>query len=138
MLAWWRVALAAEAVGCMEMAIETTVRYACEREMFGTKLGSFQAVRHRLGECHVHAQAAKWLTREAAWSRADPARAAAAAAYAADVAKAVLDDCHQFHGAIGLTREHPLHLWTLRLQALRAELGGARRHERDLATAAWP
>jgi hypothetical protein len=138
MLAWWRVALAAEAAGCMETAIEMTLRHAREREMFGTRLGSFQAVRHRLSEGHVHAQAAKWLAREAAWSGTDAVRAASAAAYAADAAKAVLDDCHQFHGAMGLTREHPLHRWTLRLQALRTELGGARRHERDLAAMAWP
>jgi hypothetical protein len=137
MLAWWRVTLAAETVGCMEAAIEMTVRHAAEREMFDTKLGSFQVVRHRLGAGHAHAQAAKWLAREAAWSGADPVRAASAAAYAADAAKAVLDDCHQFHGAMGLTREHPLHRWTLRLQALRTELGGACRHERDLAELAW-
>jgi hypothetical protein len=138
MLAWWRVALAAEAVGCMESAIEVTVRYTREREMFGTKLASFQAVRHRLAESHAHTQAAKWLVRDAAASHAEPAKAASAWAYTADVAKAVIDDCHQFHGALGLTTEHSLHRWTLRLQALRIELGGVRRHERELAALAWP
>jgi hypothetical protein len=45
---------------------------------------------------------------------------------------------HQFTGAMGLTLEYPLHLWTYRLRALAGELGGASAQERHVAAATWP
>jgi hypothetical protein len=36
----------------------------------------------------------------------------------------LVTETHQFHGAIGLTLEYPLHFWTYRLKALQGELGG--------------
>jgi hypothetical protein len=38
---------------------------------------------------------------------------------------------------MGFTREHDLHVWSLRLQALRLEAGGAAGHRRALAQARW-
>jgi hypothetical protein len=38
---------------------------------------------------------------------------------------------------MGFTREHDLHVWTLRLQALRLELGGTDAHRRALGEARW-
>ena len=64
-------------------------------------------------------------------------RAAAAAAYAAEAAGSACLELHQMSGAIVFTREYDLHIWTLRLQALRLELGGARSHSLDLARARW-
>jgi len=37
------------------------------------------------------------------------------------------------HGAMGFTREYPLHVWTMQLPALQSELGGLSAHAR-LAT----
>jgi cyclohexanecarboxylate-CoA ligase len=47
-----------------------------------------------------------------------------AAAYASAAALAVFDSVHQVVGAIGFTREFDLHLWSLKLPVLAAELGG--------------
>ena len=44
---------------------------------------------------------------------------------------------HQVHGAIGFTHEHDLHVWTMRLQALRVELGGVTGHCRALSATRW-
>ena len=46
-------------------------------------------------------------------------------------------ETHQLTGAIGFTREHDLHVFSMRLQALRLELEGVTGHRRALARARW-
>jgi alkylation response protein AidB-like acyl-CoA dehydrogenase len=134
----WRAALAAELAGSMAGALQATVAYLKERRQFGRTIASFQAVQHRLAGCAVQVEGARWLAFEAA-ARGAPAEAAAVAAtYAALAAKRVFAETHQLSGAIGYTREHPLHVWSLRLQTLRLELGGAPAHARAAARARWP
>ena len=50
--------------------------------------------------------------------------AALAASHAQESATRVAYDLHQMFGAMGMTLEHPLHLWTYRMKALLSELGG--------------
>jgi alkylation response protein AidB-like acyl-CoA dehydrogenase len=131
------VGLAAEQVGGAQECLEMAVQYAKDRVQFGRPIGSFQAVQHRLAECLVLAEGARWLAFEAAQRGAAPEPAAAAAAHALAAAGRVFEETHQLSGAIGYTREHDLHVWTMRLQALRAELGGVAEHRRALARARW-
>jgi alkylation response protein AidB-like acyl-CoA dehydrogenase len=51
--------------------------------------------------------------------------AESAAIAAHEAVKRVLYETSQFHGAIGLTLEYPLHLWTYRLRVLQFELAEA-------------
>ena len=44
--------------------------------------------------------------------------------HAQDSAVRIAYECHQMLAAMGMTLEHPLHLWTYRLKALVSELGG--------------
>jgi hypothetical protein len=134
---WWRVALAAEAAGTMRAALDVTLDYVKQRRQFGRAIGSFQALQHRLAECHVLAEASRWLALEAAWQGAPPAAAASAAAYAAGAAARVFAETHQLSGAIGFTREHDLHVFSMRLVALGVELGGLAGHRRAAARAYW-
>jgi hypothetical protein len=120
---WLRVALAAEASGLIQAAIDSTVEHLSVRKQFGRPLGTFQALRHRMAECAVLANGVRWLALKAAWS-ADEGDAALAAFHAQDSATRVAYDLHQMLGAMGMTLEHPLHLWTYRLKALLSELGG--------------
>ena len=120
---WLRVALAAEAAGLIQAAIDSTVAHLSVRKQFGRPLGTFQALRHRLAECAVLAGGVKWLALKAA-STANPGDAALAAFHAQDSATRVAYDLHQMLGAMGMTLEHPLHLWTYRLKAVLSELGG--------------
>lgn len=122
----WRIALAAEAAGLLRGGIDSTVRYVSERKQFGRPIAAFQAVRHRLAEAHTRAEGVRWLSLKAAATE-DGAEAALAAHFAQDAAGRVIYDLHQFLGAMGVTLEHPLHLWTYRLKALTAELGGSMR-----------
>ena len=134
---WWRVALAAEAVGAMGAALDVTLEYVKQRRQFGRAIGSFQAVQHRLAECAVLIEGSRWLSYESAWLGAPAEGAAAAAAYAMSAADRIFIETHQLSGAIGFTREHDLHCWSMRLQALRLELGGVAGHRRALAEARW-
>lgn len=132
-----RLALAAECVGAMDAALDLTVSYVTQRRQFGRAIGSFQAVQHRLAHAKVCVEGARLLTYEAACKNADSERVAVAAAHATQAARLVHNETHQLTGALGFTREHDLFVWSMRLQALRVELGGTTAHRRALASARW-
>ncbi len=134
---WWRLALAAECAGAMGAALDLTVDYVKRRRQFGRAIGSFQAVQHRLSQCAVLREATRWLVCEAAYQGAPSAAAATAAAYATAAASQIFAETHQLTGAMGFTREHDLHVWSMRLQALRLEAGGVAAHRRAAAEARW-
>lgn len=120
---WIRIALANEMAGLMQGAIDATVNHLSVRKQFGRALGAFQALRHRMAECAVLAGGVKWLALKAAWS-GDAGDAALAAFHAQDSASKIIYDVHQMSGAMGMTLEMDLHLWTYRMKALLSELGG--------------
>jgi len=130
---WIRVALAAEAAGLIQAAIDSTVEHISVRKQFGRPIGTFQALRHRMAECAVLAGGVRHLMRKAAWS-GDAGDAALAAFHAQDSATRVCYEMHQMLGAMGMTLEHPLHLWTYRLKALLSELGGRGGQAQAVAT----
>ncbi len=134
---WWRLALAVETAGTMRAALDQTVAYLKERKQFGRHIASFQAVQHRLAECAISVEGARWLALEAAYHEAPGEASATAAAYAMQAAEQVFGETHQLSGAIGYTREHDLHVWSMRLQALRLELGGVTGHRRAIFEERW-
>lgn len=134
---WWRLALAVECVGTMRGALDCTVTYLKERRQFGRPIGSFQAVQHRLAQCAIAVEGSRWLALECAHRGAPAEGAATAAAFALHAAGQVFAETHQLTGAIGFTREHPLHAFSMRLQALRLELGGAGGHRRAVVAERW-
>lgn len=120
---WLRVALAAEVAGLMQAALDATVEHVSVRKQFGRPIGTFQALRHRLSECAVLTGGVRWLALRAAAS-GDAGDAALAALHAQDSATRLIYDTHQMSGAMGMTLEMDLHLWTYRMKALLSELGG--------------
>jgi alkylation response protein AidB-like acyl-CoA dehydrogenase len=133
---WWRVALAVEAGAAMTAAVEFTVDYVKNRRLFNRALGSFQAVQHRLAECHMHARATRFLALRAAWS-GDPLDASVAAAYAQNHMNKVRFDLQQFNGGMGMSNEHLLHYWTYRFRALEGEMGGPAANAAEAARQAY-
>jgi alkylation response protein AidB-like acyl-CoA dehydrogenase len=131
------IGVAAEAAGLMRAALDNTVQYVKEREQFGQPLGNFQAIQHRLAEDAQLVRACRWLTFRAA-DADSAADAAVACLYAQEAMRKVITDCHQFSGAMGLTLEFPLHLWTYRLKFLQGELGGKPGQARRVAQDLWP
>jgi hypothetical protein len=132
----WRIALAAEAAGLLAAALESVTTHVTDRQQFGRPLATFQAVRHRLAEAQVRTNGVYWLAMKAA-ATLDAGDAALAALHAQETARAVVYDYHQFLGAMGMTLEHPLHLWTYRLKALISELGGRGSQALAAAKAIW-
>jgi hypothetical protein len=129
---WLRIALACEISGLLRAAITATADHLNNRQQFGRPLATFQALRHRLAECSVLAGGVRWLALRASWSGQD-GDAALAALHAQQSATQIVYDLHQMHGGIGITLEHPLHLWTYRLKALLSDLGGRASQARAVA-----
>ncbi len=129
---WLQVACAAEIAGQLQAAIDATVEHLTVRKQFGRPLGTFQALRHRMAECAVLAGGVRWLALQAA-STGDEGDAALAAYHAQDSATKVIYDVHQFSGAMGMTLEMDLHLWTYRMKALLSELDGRAGQATDVA-----
>ncbi|CAN7619131.1 acyl-CoA dehydrogenase family protein [Phenylobacterium sp. LjRoot225] len=132
----WRIALAAEAAGCMASALDQILDHVKTRQAFGQPLGAFQAIQHRLAMAAETAESTKFLAFRAAWSDSE-SDAAIAAGFAQTRIAQLTYDLHQFAGAMALTLEFPLHLWTYRLRALAGELGGGSRQARAAALATW-
>lgn len=132
----WRVALAAETAGLLGASLESITTYLSERKQFGRPLATFQALRHRLAETQVLTNGVYWMALKAAGT-GDEADAALAALRAQDAAKRVGYDYHQLMGGMGMTLEHPMHLWTYRLKLLTADLGGRGAQALAAADAIW-
>jgi alkylation response protein AidB-like acyl-CoA dehydrogenase len=134
-----QAALALEAVGVSQRALDLAVAYVKAREQFGRPIGVYQAVSHPLADTYVETELARSLAYWAAWSVAEgePDAHVAAAAAVARAAEAAVTACErsiQAHGGIGFTWEHPLHLFYKRAQWIRAFGGPPARHRALVAT----
>ena len=134
---WRRVAIALECAAAARSAIDFTVDWVKQRMVFGRAIGSFQAIQHRLAQCHVIASGLRLVAFHAAWS-GKPEDADLAATYAQQHVHKLVFDLHQFNGGMGVTNEHSLHFWTYRLRALQAEVGGTNGAALAVADARWP
>jgi alkylation response protein AidB-like acyl-CoA dehydrogenase len=111
--------------GAMQRVLEMSIDYANTRTQFGKRLGQFQAVQHMLAvmsEQVATAAAAADMARNAILP-INLIALAAAKATASEAAGSVAMLAHQIHGAIGITREHSLQLYTRRLWSWRDEFG---------------
>jgi hypothetical protein len=127
----------AEVAGIAGAAVECTARHLKTREQFGRPLATLQALRHRFAEAAVSAQATQWLVREAAYTRA-PRAVAVAAQYAHQTAAALTPELVQLGGARSFAREFGMHVHTMRLTALRLELGAPDRLAAELNATPYP
>ena len=130
--------LASEQFGIAEWCLETTVGYVGQRHQFGRPIGSFQAVKHRLARLWIDVNAAGAAARNAAAlvdGGGEEALAAVhlAQAYCSDVAVRAAEECVQLHGGIGMTWEHPAHLYLKRAKADQLALGTSAHHRAALA-----
>jgi alkylation response protein AidB-like acyl-CoA dehydrogenase len=128
----WHLAqslIAAESLGSVETALETSVAYAKERHTFGRAIGSYQAVKHALTEVLRQLENGRSLLYYAGWSRVGaPGEFPLAASAVRSVAGRALDNAARtmisVHGGIGATWEHDAPLYFRRAQLSRRLLGG--------------
>jgi alkylation response protein AidB-like acyl-CoA dehydrogenase len=117
--------------GALEAILELSVRYANERVAFERPIAKFQAVQHNLarlaGEVAAAVtaagSAADTVAQAEAFDDAVFLEATAAKIRSAEAAEQGVAIAHQVHGAIGFTREHVLHRFTLRLLSWRDDFG---------------
>ena len=132
-------ALAAEATGVAERALEIAVEYAKERQQFGKPIGAFQAVSHQLADTYMDVQLSKSLALWAAVAIAesDPevkTAAETAKQFAADAAVRACERAIQVHGGIGFTWEHVLQRYYKRALWIRAFLASGDDLRADVAS----
>ncbi|MFC3213115.1 acyl-CoA dehydrogenase family protein [Novosphingobium panipatense] len=132
------VAVAAEALGLAQEALDRTVAYSKERVQFGRPIGSFQAYKHRVADMMVDIEQARSAVYWAACAIDEGAEEAALAAhsaksFAADTAFRCAADMMQLHGGIGFTWEHDCHLFFKRARALQSMLGDGNWHREQIA-----
>jgi alkylation response protein AidB-like acyl-CoA dehydrogenase len=136
-----QVALAvqlAEMTGAMDRGMEITTEWLFNRYSFGRPLASYQALKHRFADMRSWLEAANALADAAAQHvQEESARAgeyvSAGKSFLGEYALQVLHECVQFHGGIGVTFEHDLHLY-LRRAVLDAQLYGTVADHRERLT----
>jgi alkylation response protein AidB-like acyl-CoA dehydrogenase len=130
----------AEALGAMERALEMTRDYLLTRKQYGTLIGDFQALRHRLADMFIETEQARSIVLrglEALGEATPQRRAMLAAAVKARVAQAGLfvgGQAIQLHGGIGVTDEYPVGHLFKRLLAFSQRHGGEARQVERFAT----
>jgi alkylation response protein AidB-like acyl-CoA dehydrogenase len=131
-------ALALEAIGIGSKAVELAIAYAGEREQFGKKIGTYQAISHSIVDAYVAVELARSLAYWAAWTVAEgdeqaPLAVAAAKSQAAEAAVSACERSIQVHGGIGFTWEHVLHRYYKRALWIESALGYGREHRAEVA-----
>ncbi|MCW2829720.1 MAG: acyl-CoA dehydrogenase protein [Aeromicrobium sp.] len=116
-------------LGAIERACALTVEHVSSRHQFGKPLVALQVVAHTVADLALERRKVGAAVAE---SVDRPEVAAVARAVAARSAGVVATAAHQLHGAMGITREHPLHLSTRRLWAWRDAAGSQRAWEQRL------
>jgi alkylation response protein AidB-like acyl-CoA dehydrogenase len=115
--------LAADSLGGAEAALAMTIDYLKTRRQFDRPLAMFQALKHRVADLKIAHRAAEALF----WNRAagNPALAEMGAlkAHCTTTYARIAEEAIQLHGGIGLTQEHPCHLF-LKRALLNCALGG--------------
>lgn len=107
-----RVGIAALSVGIAQGALDASLKYSHERKQFGKALAEFQAIQWKLADMATEINAARLLTRKAAWMKMkgmDINLAAAQAKYfASEAAVRATNEAVQIHGGYGFIKEFPV------------------------------
>jgi acyl-CoA dehydrogenase len=117
---------AQQMAGAMQRSLDYALSYSMERKQFGRPIGKFQAIQHMLSDAAGQSAAAAAAADGAAEAWGSPQFGlitALAKARIGEAAGKVAAICHQVHGAMGFTHEHPLHFATRRLWSWRDEFG---------------
>ena len=107
---------AAALVGMGARSLEVALEYVKERKAWGTPIGAFQSVAHRLADAHTGIEGARLLAYEAAWAQTDEVSraselAAFAFGFASEAAREATYRALHYHGGYGFMNEYDLQLY---------------------------
>ncbi len=128
----------AEMAGAVDAMFQRTLEYAFDRYSFGRPLASYQALKHRFADmklwleaCHATALGAARAV-DAGDPRAEELVSVAKSTIG-ERGPAILQDCVQLHGGIGVTWDHDLHLYLRRVVQDRVLFGTPVDHRERIA-----
>ena len=108
-----RPGIAAQAVGIAQGALNEALKYSRQREQFGAKISTFQAIQHMLADMATQTEAARCLVYAAArsidtGSQETSKMSAMCKLFASDTAMKVTTDAVQIFGGYGYMKEYPV------------------------------
>ena len=120
-----------QTIGALDAAAALSVAHTRQRVQFGRPLSAFQSVQQSLAGMAGEIERARAAAELAVAAAAEHGFDSPHTDYAVTVAKVaigravgpVTSVAHQLHGAIGVTSEHPLWLFTLRAQSWTGDYG---------------
>ena len=133
-----RIGLASEMLGSVQEAFEITMAYLKEREQFGVKIGSFQALQHRSALMFGEIELCKSIVLKALQSidlndSNLSKHASLAKAKLGLVFKLVSNEAVQMHGGIGVTDDADIGFFLKRARVVQRILGDSNYHLDRLA-----
>ncbi len=133
-----RACLAAEMLGVSAESFDRTIDYLKQREQFGQKIGSFQALQHRAAHLFCEVELARSATLRALVALDEKDERAAmftslAKAKSGEVAKLATNEGVQMHGGIGMTDDFDIGFYMKRARAAQETFGDMAFHGDRLA-----
>lgn len=133
-----RAAISAEMLGSAIQAYEITIDYLKEREQFGEKIGSFQALQHRAAIMFSELELCKSCVIESITcfdeGGNDSQRLASLAkAKIGEVLHLISNESVQMHGGVGVTDEYDIGLYLKRARVAEQIFGGSEYHKNRYA-----
>lgn len=134
------LALAAEATGALSVLLDSTVEYSKQRKQFGTPIGSFQALQHRMSNMFMACEQTRSLllcaTLKVHEGHADARKAVhALKAQVGKAGRLVGQEAVQIHGGMGMTDELAIGHYFKRITTIDALFGNFDHHIRAFAAA---
>jgi acyl-CoA dehydrogenase len=127
-----RACLAAELLGVSSESFRVTVDYLKQREQFGVKIGSFQALQHRAAHLFCEVELARSACLRALQALDEGGNAALFVSLAkgksGEVAKLATNEAVQMHGGIGMTDEYDIGFFMKRARAATETFGDVAFH----------
>lgn len=127
------LALAAEAVGAMEVLYKDTVAYTQERQQFDQSLSDFQVLQHRMVDMFMEYEQCKSMLYRATLEVVQQGRAAMRTVHALKYmigknGTFIGENAVQLHGGMGVTEELRIGHYFKRLLVIDAQFGNADHH----------
>ncbi|MGF7217271.1 hypothetical protein GGR92_003444 [Spirosoma lacussanchae] len=107
-----RLVAAILAVSGAQLALDWTLQYLNEREAFGKKIGTFQAIRHQIANIATEIEMARQFVYHTCWlfTQGDVIvkECSMAKLATSELQKRVVDTCLQFFGGYGYMEDYPI------------------------------
>ena len=104
-----RIGIASQALGIAQASLEESIKYSKHRIQFNKPIAENQAIKYKIADMAMEIEAARLLTRQAAWMKDQKINfsqfASMAKVYSSEVSMRASNQCVQIHGGYGYMRE---------------------------------